>query len=180
MDTNMTINKQNKSELGMNRNDFYEYKKNRVIDMVKNGASVSEIATDLGVEEKDMYDFLSRNFGGIRKLKQMANSGEPIPQLQMASMTTETDKKEKKTTKSTTAKKKTQAPKNEGSVLSAFNSVLSTEKDKILGEFKQDVEKDAQTIISQIQTGLNQVKEEMLAKFKNDIMSGLSSMAQTL
>lgn len=176
----MTINKQNKAELGMNRNDFYEYKKNRVIDMVKSGASVSDIATDLGVEEKDMYAFLSRNFGGIRKLKQMANSGEPIPQLQMASMTTETEKKEKKTVKSTNSKKKTQSPKSEASVLSAFNAVLSNEKDKILGEFKQDVEKDAQTIISQIQTGLNQVKEEMLTKFKNDIMSGLSSMAQTL
>ena len=49
------ITKQNKSELGMNRNDFYEYKKNRIVDLVKKGAGVSEIAQDLGMEEKDLY-----------------------------------------------------------------------------------------------------------------------------
>lgn len=174
------INKQTKSEIGMNRNDFYEYKKNRVIDMAKNGASVSDMANDLGVDEKDMYAFLSRNFGGIRKLKQMANSGEPVPQLQMASMTTEVDKKEKKTAKSTSTKKKVQNSKTEESVLSAFNNVLSNEKNKILTEFKQGIEKDAQSIVNEVQTGLNRVREEMLTKFKNDIMSGLSTMAQTL
>ena len=42
-----TINKQNKSELGMNRNDFYEYKKNRAVDLVKKGAGIEDIAKDL-------------------------------------------------------------------------------------------------------------------------------------
>ena len=121
MTTNTTINKQNKSELGMNRNDFYEYKKNRIVDLAKKGASVTEMAQDLGMGEKDMYAFLSRNFGGIRKLKEMANSGSPVPQLKMASMTTETEKRPvgrpKKSANTNNG--------NSGSVLFAFNNALS-------------------------------------------------------
>ncbi len=172
-----TINKQNKSELGMNRNDFYEYKKNRAIDMVKKGASVSDIAQDLGMGEKDMYAFLSRNFGGIRKLKEMANAGGAVPQLKMASMTT-------MPAVQSNSQKKVGRPKKEenkqGTVLGAFNNALSVEKDKILNEFKSSVEQDANSIVAEIQKGLEQVKVEMLSKFKNDIMAELSAMAQAL
>lgn len=173
MNINTTITKQNKSELGMNRNDFYEYKKNRAVDMAKKGASVAEMAQDLGMGEKDMYAFLSRNFGGIRKLKEMANAGGVVPQLQMASMTT-----------MPVMKRKVGRPKkNEGkagTVLNAFNSALSVEKDKILNEFKGSIEKDAQVLVSEVQKGLEQVKIEMLSKFKNDIMTELSAMAKAL
>ena len=65
----MTITKQNKVENGMNRNDFFAYKKARMLEMIKAGASISDIAQDLGIEERDVYAFLSRNFGGYRKLK---------------------------------------------------------------------------------------------------------------
>lgn len=177
MTTNTTINKQNKSELGMNRNDFYEYKKNRAIDLVKKGAGVSEIAQDLGMGEKDVYAFLSRNFGGLRKLKEMASSGAAIPQLQMASMTTEK-------TSSTEQKRSVGRPKKSeeksGSVLETFNAALSVEKEKILTEFKSGIEKDSQIIVNELQKGLEQVKSEMLSKFKNDIMSELSAMAKAL
>lgn len=173
MNINTTITKQNKSELGMNRNDFYEYKKNRAVDMAKKGASVAEMAQDLGMGEKDMYAFLSRNFGGIRKLKEMANTGGVVPQLQMASMTT-----------MPVMKRKVGCPKkNEGkagTVLNAFNSALSVEKDKILNEFKGSIEKDAQVLVGEVQKGLEQVKIEMLSKFKNDIMTELSAMAKAL
>ena len=177
MNTNTTINKQNKSELGMNRNDFYEYKKNRAVDLVKKGASVSDIAQDLGMGEKDVYAFLSRNFGGIRKLKEMANAGGVIPQLQMASMTTEKSNNNEQKRPVGRPKK---VEEKSGTVLEAFNTALSVEKEKILTEFKSGIEKDSQVIVTELQKGLEQVKTEMLSKFKNDIMSELSAMAKAL
>ena len=169
------ITKQNKSELGMNRNDFYEYKKNRIVDLVKKGAGVSEIAQDLGMEEKDLYAFLSRNFGGIRKLKEMANSSFPVPQLRMASMTTDNSVPQMTQKKPGRPKKGEEKPIT---VLEAFNTALSVEKEKILTEFKSGIEKDSQNILNEIQHGLDVVKQEMLTKFKNDIMNELSAMAK--
>ena len=60
------VTKENKSEMGMNRNEFFEYKKQRCMDLARKGATVGEIAKDLAMTEKEMYAFLSRNFGGIR------------------------------------------------------------------------------------------------------------------
>ena len=176
MTTNTTINKQNKSELGMNRNDFYEYKKNRIVDLAKKGASVTEMAQDLGMGEKDMYAFLSRNFGGIRKLKEMANSGSPVPQLKMASMTTETEKRPVGRPK----KSENTNNGNSGSVLFAFNNALSAEKEKLLNDFKASVEQDSKTIIAEIKKGLDVMKQEMLSNFKTEIMNELSAMAKAL
>lgn len=179
MTTNTTINKQNKSELGMNRNDFYEYKKNRIVDLAKKGAGVAEMAQDLGMGEKDMYAFLSRNFGGIRKLKEIANSGSSIPQLKMASMTTAVATTPEK--RPVGRPKKSESNNSESnSVLFAFNNALTQEKDKLLSEFKNSVEQDSQTIISEVKKGLDVVKQEMLTKFKTDIMNELSAMAKSL
>ena len=174
--TTNTINKQNKSELGMNRNDFYEYKKNRAIDLVIKGGGVVDIANDLGMGEKDVYAFLSRNFGGIRKLKEMAKAGGTVPQLKMASMTTEKGNFEQKRPVGRPKKSEDKS----GTVLETFNAALSVEKEKIVTEFKSGIEKDCQIIVNDIQKGLEQVKSEMLIKFKNDIMSELSAMAKAL
>ena len=176
MNTN-TINKQNKSELGMNRNDFYEYKKNRIVDLVKKGAGVAEIAKDLGMGEKDLYAFLSRNFGGIRNLKEMANSGGVVPQLRMASMTTDNTMTQQGQRKPGRPKKSDDKPVT---VLEVFNTALSAEKEKLLSEFKASIEQDSQNIVNEVQQGLNIVKQEMLTKFKNDIMNELSAMAKAL
>ena len=171
------ITKQNKSELGMNRNDFYEYKKNRIVDLVRKGAGVGEIAKDLGMGEKDLYAFLSRNFGGIRKLKEMANSGAPVPQLKMASMTTDNNMVQQSQKKPGRPKKSEDKPVT---VLEAFNTALSAEKEKLLAEFKTSIEQDSQNIVNEIQNGLNMIKQEMLTNFKNDIMNELSAMAKAL
>lgn len=176
MNTTTTINKQNKSELGMNRNDFYEYKKNRAVDLVKKGAGIEDIAKDLGMGEKDVYAFLSRNFGGIRKLREMANMGGMVPQLQMASMNIATSNTEQKRPVGR-PKKSEEKPT---SVLETFNAALAVEKEKILTEFKSGIEKDSQIIVTELQKGLEQVKSEMLSKFKNDIMVELSAMAKAL
>lgn len=173
------INKQNKSELGMNRNDFYEYKKARVVELAKQGASIGMIANDLGMGEKDLYAFLSRNFGGIRRLREFASSGDAVPQLKMASMTTE-----KKTVDKVGEKFKGKKNGNNDdkpvTVLTAFNNALSTEKEKLLTEFKSSVEADSQAIIEEIKKGLEQVKTEMLTNFKNEIMKELSTLASSL
>ena len=157
---------------------FYEYKKNRAVDLVRKGASVSDIAQDLGMGEKDVYAFLSRNFGGIRKLKEMANAGSAIPQLQMASMNIEKSNSNNEQKRPVGRPKKVEG--KSGTVLEAFNAALSVEKEKILTEFKSGIEKDSQIIVTELQKGLEQVKTEMLSKFKNDIMVELSAMAKAL
>ena len=51
MKTNNTtkVTKENKSEMGMNRNEFFEYKKQRCMDLARKGATVGEIAKDLAM-----------------------------------------------------------------------------------------------------------------------------------
>ncbi len=178
--TTNTINKQNKADLGMNRNDFYEYKKNRIIDLVKKGGGVSEIAMDLGMGEKDVYAFLSRNFGGVRKLKEMVSAGGAIPQLQMASMTTTMEAPNAVNDQKRPVGRPKKVEEKPSIVVETFNNALSVEKDKILMEFKNSMEKDCQAIIAELQNSLDSVKNEMLSKFKNDIMTGLSEMAKAL
>ena len=38
------VTKQNKSEMGMNRNEFFEYKKNRIVELAKKGADIETMA----------------------------------------------------------------------------------------------------------------------------------------
>ena len=105
MKTNNTkkVTKENKSEMGMNRNEFFEYKKQRCMDLARKGATVGEIAKDLAMTEKEMYAFLSRNFGGIRQMRESVKAGFGVPQLAMAGMSVGSSvvdmKKEKKTNK---------------------------------------------------------------------------------
>lgn len=176
--------KTNKTEMGMNRNAFYEYKKNRILEMVQQGASVSEMANDIGMGEKDMYAFLSRNFGGIRRLKEMANSGKGIGSLQMASMTTETEVKEPKTSKKSNTKGKnqkkniTKSGAKKGNhpvnVLGELSSVLQNEKDKLLSDFKRSIESESQAILVEAQKNLVKARDELINGFKNEIVTGLS------
>lgn len=175
---NINVTRENKGELGMNRNDFYEYKKQRSMELAKRGATVGEIAKDLGMTEKEMYAFLSRNFGGVRRMR--SDGVETIPQLKMASMNTVKDMpniaemgKSNKASKS----KETDKPV---SILSAFSSALALEKEKLLNQFKSDLETESKAIIGEVQMGLAQLKIEMLTNFKNDIMKDLSELANSL
>lgn len=175
---NINVTRDNKSELGMNRNDFYEYKKQRAMELAKRGATVGEIGKDLGMSEKEMYAFLSRNFGGIRRMR--SNDTATTPQLKMASMNTAKDMPNiaemGKSNKSSKAKEVDKPV----SILSAFSSALSMEKEKLLNQFKSDLETESKAIVGEVEIGLTQLKIEMLTNFKNDIMKDLSELAKSL
>ena len=169
------VTKQNKSEMGMNRNEFFEYKKNRIVELAKKGADIETMAKDLGVGENDMYAFLSRNFGGIRRLRESVKSGF-IPEFRMAAMTIEEPKKNSKN-HSKGHTKHTDKPLN---ISEDLNAVVNAEREKILMEFKQGIEKDGMKIIEEVRKGLDQVKGEILTNFKADIMRELSGLANSL
>ena len=175
---NIKVTRDNKSELGMNRNDFYEYKKQRSMELAKRGATVGEIAKDLGMSEKELYAFLSRNFGGIRRMRSSTN--ENAPQLKMASMSTAKDMPNIAEMGKTGKSSKTKGTDKPVSILSAFNSALALEKEKLLTQFKSDIETESKAIIGEVEVGLAQLKMEMLTNFKNDIMKDLSELAKTL
>lgn len=179
--------KTNKTEMGMNRNAFYEYKKDKILEMVRQGAGVSEMANALGMGDKDMYAFLSRNFGGIRRLKEMANSTKGFGSLQMASM--EIEKDEPKSSKKTNNSGKKQQKKNgnkitskssnkkgnrSGNALSDLSAVLQTEKDKLISEFKRSIETESQAVLAEAQKNLVKARDELINGFKQEIVTGLS------
>lgn len=173
------ITKQNKSELGMNRNEFFEYKKNRIIELAKKGATIEAMAKDLGMGENDMYAFLSRNFGGVRRLRESVKSGF-VPEFKMAAMSIEEPKKNKKVISKTKAKGRDKKEDKPLDISKDLSAVVNTEREKILTEFKQSIEKDGMLIIEEVRKGLDQVKGELLTNFKADIMRELSGLASSL
>lgn len=170
MKTNNTkkVTKENKSEMGMNRNEFFEYKKQRCMDLARKGATVGEIAKDLAMTEKEMYAFLSRNFGGIRQMRESVKAGFGVPQLAMAGMSVGSSvvdmKKEKKSN-------------NSGSVTGIFSSALESEKKKIIDKFRKEMELEIKSVISDVELSLSQVKNEVLTKFKDSVMKDLTEIA---
>ena len=170
------VTKENKAEMGMNRNEFFEYKKQRCMDLARKGATVGEIAKDLAMTEKEMYAFLSRNFGGVKKMREFSNAGFGIPQVQFAAMSVPMDSNNNKGKQSKSA----QSQQSNTSLLTSFSSVLEGEKDKIVKDFKAKVEKETQSVISEVEMTLNKVRVELLSNFKNSIMNELSVMAKGL
>ena len=164
MDT-MAITAQNKSELGMNRNDFFEYKKSRIFEMIKAGADVPTIASDLGLDEKGVYAFISRNFGGLKRLKEMVESQS-------------TGKK--KRGRPSAKDKKTVADV----ILKGVNSsimddkAIAAEKKKIIAEFKSNIDKEIQNAVPEIEINLDKIKLGIMNKFKHELMQELSAMAK--
>lgn len=180
---NTNVTKQNKSDLGMNRNDFFEYKKNRMVELAREGASVGDMANALGMEERDVYAFLSRNFGGLRRLREMASSGDVVPQMKMAAMTTEkVDEPKTKTTKqkSITKAKKSSAKDKPVSVFSSFLEAFQAEKEKLFNELRADMEREIQSVIEDTKNKMASAKEELLGNFKNEVMSEISNIGATL
>lgn len=168
---NNHVTKETKALFGMNRNEFYEYKKQRCMELAQKGATVGEIAKDLGMTEKEMYAFLSRNFGGVKRMREFAKSGNGIPQVQMAAMSIPTS--EKKT-------KKSNASDTKNSLLSVFGAALANEKEKIISEFKQNIEDETKSVVGEVEMALSQLRSELLDNFKAGLMSDLSEMAATL
>lgn len=172
MKTNNTkkVTKENKSEMGMNRNEFFEYKKQRCMDLARKGATVGEIAKDLAMTEKEMYAFLSRNFGGIRQMRESVKAGFGVPQLAMAGMSVGSSvvdmKKDKKGNKS------------DNSITGVFSSALESEKKKIIEKFKREIELEVKSVISDVELSLSQVKNEVLTKFKESVMKDLTEIAK--
>lgn len=169
------VTKQNKSEMGMNRNDFFEYKKNRIVEMVKKGASINAMAKDLGLDERDVYAFLSRNFGGIRNLRNFV-SQNIIPEFKNPILSV--DEKKKNTSKAT----KSYSQKKEKSLSAGKSSsdVMDKERERILKEFKNILEKDSLTVADEVKRDLDQIRGEILRNFKADIARGLSGLASSL
>lgn len=175
------ITAQNKSELGMNRNDFYEYKKNRMVEMVKNGAGVPDIAVDLGIGEKDVYSFISRNFGGLRNLKSMVSSGLSISQIEQGVLADAPQKR------SVGRPKKNESNKNQDKIYKSpgrnkhsESTDLLEEKQRVIDEFKNSIDKDIQMVVSDILNTLDNIKQDLLGKFKSDLMNELSGMVASL
>ena len=164
------INRQNKEEMGMNRNEFYEYKKDRIIELVKNNASTEDIAMDLGLDLKGLYAFVSRNFGGFRQLRSLAKSGKNVPQLKVAAMSID----------NSTVKENhnVMGNKKNSSIMSMFDSALTAEKERILRDFRTSVDVEAKKIIVEAQQILDKSKFDLLNAFKNDIMKEISGFSK--
>ena len=183
-----TVNAQNKTQFGMNRNDFYEYKKNRTVEMVKAGAGISDIAVDLGLGEKDVYSFISRNFGGLRNLKAMVNAGMTIPTMQNSVLAAPQKRKSSastktvKSAKSNAGQKKTTQKiyKSPNKSKTNSNGNLSKEKQKVIDEFKNSVDKDIQKTVSDVMNTLDNIKKDIMTKFKSELMNELSAMVASL
>lgn len=169
------VTKENKAEMGMNRNEFFEYKKQRCMDLARKGATVGEIAKDLAMTEKEMYAFLSRNFGGVKKMREFSNAGFGIPQVQFAAMSVPTT--EKKPNKKQNNNGNNQ---NNTSILTAFSSALEVEKNKIIKEFRNEVETEYKAIKGELELSLSQLRAELVSNFKNSIVNDLSVMAKSL
>ena len=151
------VTRENKAEFGMNRNEFFEYKKGRCLELAKKGASVSEIANDLGMSEKEMYAFLSRNFGGLKKMR-----------------TSETPVKASKSV----SKSKRNSTAN--TFLGLFDSALEDEKDKILKSFRGEVEHEMGDIVNKVTSTLKQIRKDVIKNFKKGLVSDLKEIAVNL
>lgn len=151
------VTRENKAEFGMNRNEFFEYKKGRCLELAKKGASVSEIAKDLGMSEKEMYAFLSRNFGGLKKMRA---SETPV-----------------KVSKSVSKSKRTSSA---NTFLGLFDSALEDEKDKILKSFRGEVEHEMGDIVNKVTSTLKQIRKDVIKNFKKGLVSDLKEIAVNL
>ena len=168
------INRQNKEEMGMNRNEFYEYKKDRIIELVKNNASTEDIAMDLGLDLKGLYAFVSRNFGGFRQLRSLAKSGKNVPQLKVAAMSIDNSTVKENQSKNNNV----MGNKKNSSIMSMFDSALTAEKERILRDFRTSVDVEAKKIIVEAQQILDKSKFDLLNAFKNDIMKEKSGFSK--
>lgn len=170
------INRQNKEEMGMNRNEFYEYKKDRIVELVKKNASTEDIAMDLGLDLKGLYAFVSRNFGGFRQLRSLASKGKSVPQLKVAAMSI--DKSISETKENQNKVNNTTNNKKNNSIMSMFDSALTAEKERILRDFRTSVDVEAKKIIVEAQQILDKSKFDLLNGFKNDIMKEISGFSK--
>ena len=151
------VTRDNKAEFGMNRNEFFEYKKGRCLELAKKGASVSEIAKDLGMSEKEMYAFLSRNFGGLKKMRA---SETPV--------------------KSTKSVSKSRRGIKANTFMGLFDSALEDEKDKILKSFRGEVEHEMGDIVNKVTSTLKQIRKDVIKNFKKGLVSDLKEIAVNL
>ena len=175
------VTAQNKSEMGMNRNDFYEYKKNRIVEMIKSGADVDAIAGDLGLGDKDIYSFISRNFGGLKKLKSMIDSGLSVEQMDAVGDNTSGNQGKQNNKKSN---KNTRNVPN--MIISGFLKAnkkspanLENIRQQFMDEFKNSLDAEIRSSIPEIQGTLNEIKAGMLNKFKSELMNDLSAMIKS-
>jgi len=159
----------------MNRNEKFEWKKQIVREMTKQGAKVAEMAERLGMGEAEMYAFLSRNFGGVRKLRESLGMPRDIKQVKYVLAAESAQKEPRLMRVDTTVKKNiplvstpmvgvpSQEPKSQ-----ALSNFIQSQKEKFMDDFRESIKADMQTIAQE-------VKEEVVEKIKQEIMEELSA-----
>ncbi len=148
------------TELKGNRKEKFEMKRIRIVDLTTKGATVGEIAKDLGLTERDVYTFITRNFGGVQKLRDACNGG-------MLTVDNVNDDAVIDATPKQTPTKKVQGVKS--ATKQTSTGLFIKEKERVLSEFKASLEKDMKAILAETKKTLDASKQQLVNQFKADI-----------
>lgn len=174
----------------MNRNEKFEWKKQIVRDMTKNGAKVMDMAKRLNMGEAEMYAFLSRNFGGVRKLRESIGLPRDIKQVEYV-MAAEAAKKEPQLVKVNTKLKdnydfgnsKPNFNKNIPNFANdsksdedfhltdsdSISGIIQSQRERLMNEFRETLRSDMAKVFEEL-------KEEVVEGFKQDLVNELSKI----
>lgn len=171
----------------MNRNEYFDWKKEKVKELAKTGMKVADIAQTLNMGEEDMYSFLSRNFGGIRRLRESVGVDPDGVMGTPESLAIKKPAKAAKVDFNTVAKnmKNKEMPKvgtvkNQPNIVETLRETLKKEKESILEGFKEELLEGKEEIVDEMRAGLETVKIELLNTFKNDLLEDLAEIAKAL
>lgn len=171
----------------MNRNEYFDWKKKKVKELAKTGMKVADIARELNMGEEDMYSFLSRNFGGVRRLREMVGVDPDGIVDKPASPPVAAVSKNKKVDFNTVAKNiKDKGTQRVGTVtqqptiVETFRESLRKEKENILEGFKADLLEGKEELMQEMKAGLETARIELLKSFKDELMTDLAQLAKGL
>lgn len=168
----------------MNRNEYYEWKKERVKELAKTGMKVADIAKEMNMGEEDMYSFLSRNFGGVRRLRESVGIN---PKNASSRIPTENKNKPPQIDFNTAVNKiknkdmpRIGVTQKQPTIVETFRESLRREKENILQGFKQELLEDKEELVEEMKAGLETAKIELLNNFKDDILKDLTKIAEEI
>lgn len=173
----------------LNRNEYFDWKKEKVKSLAKTGMKVADIAKELNMGEEDMYSFLSRNFGGVRRLRESVGVDPDgvidIPNTAATKKSTSTNVSKVDFNTVSKGIKKNDTPKigvvtKEPTIVETFRETLRKEKEMILEGFKEELLEGKEEIVEEMRVGLESVKIELLSSFKDDLLKDLQVMAKGL
>lgn len=190
----------------LNRNEYFDWKKEKVKELAKTGMKVADIAKELNMGEEDMYSFLSRNFGGVRRLRESVGVDPDgvIDKPAYAPLTSKKDtkvdnaavasskavsssKKDVKVDFNTVSKnmknkevQKVGVVVNQPTIVETFRETLRKEKENILENFKTELLEGKEELVEEMKAGLESAKIELLNTFKNELLTDLVQIAKGL